>query len=71
MNAKIMVDKVLASCFADFHHELAYSVMIPMQTFSELKEMIFGNEAGFPVYVSTADSLVNCCCQIHNIGVNN
>ena len=52
-----MVGNALASCFADFHHELAYSVMTPMQKFSWVMEWIFGNEAGFPVYVSTARQL--------------
>ena len=52
-----MVDGVLASCFADFHHDLAHFTMIPMQKLSPVMEWIFGNDAGFPVYVSTARHL--------------
>ena len=56
-NGKIIVDGVLASCFADFHHHVAYSVMIPMQKFSEVIGLIFGIEVGFPVFVSSARQL--------------
>ena len=52
-----MVDRVLTSCFADVHHDLAHITMTPMQRFSELMEWILGNEAGFPLYVSTARQL--------------
>ena len=52
-----MVDGILASCFVDFHHDLAYLVMIPMQRFSEVIDWIFGIEAGFSVFVSTARQL--------------
>ena len=52
-----MVDGVLASCFADFQHDLAYSIMIPMQRFSEVMDWIFGIETGFPVFVSTTRQL--------------
>ena len=31
--------------------------MTPMQRFSEIVEWFFGNHAGFPVYVDTADLL--------------
>ena len=53
----IMVDGVLASCFADFPHELAHLMMTPMERFSDLMGLIFGNDAGFSVYVSTARQL--------------
>ena len=48
---------MLASCFPGSHHDLAHLVMVPMQRFSEVMDLIFGNEAGFPVYVDTADLL--------------
>ena len=57
INGKIMVDRVLTSCFADVHHDLAHITTTPMQRFSELMEWIFGNEAGLSVYVSTARQL--------------
>ena len=49
----IMVDGVLASCYAGFGHDLAHFTMSPIQYFSEVLEWIFGNESGYPVYVST------------------
>lgn len=52
-----MVDNMLASCYADIHHDLAHPGMTPMQRFSDVMEWIFGNEAGFPVYVNTASQL--------------
>ena len=53
----IMVDGVLASCYADFNHDLVHFTIIPMQKFSEVMEWIFGNEFGFPLYVATAREL--------------
>ena len=52
-----MVDGILASCYADFHHDLAHLTMTPMQRFSEVLELLFGDESGFPVFVSTAREL--------------
>ena len=51
---KIIVDGVLASCYANFHHDLAHLTMLPMQQLSEVLEWIIGNDTGYPVYVSTA-----------------
>ena len=47
----IIVDDVLTSCYADFHHSLAHLVMKPMKMISETMEWVFGNDMGFPVYV--------------------
>ena len=52
-----MVDGILASCYADFHHDLAHLTMTPMQRFSGVLELIFGYDSGFPVFVSTAREL--------------
>ena len=49
-----MVDGVVASCYADFHHDLAHITMMPMQIFSDILQWIFGDDTGYPVYVSTA-----------------
>ena len=51
---KILVDGVVASCYADIHHDVAHFTMIPMHKLSAMMEWIFGDDAGFPVYVSTA-----------------
>ena len=38
----IMVDGVLASCYANFDHDLAHVVMTPMHWFPEIIEWTFG-----------------------------
>ena len=40
---KIIVDGVLASCYAGFDHDLAHFLMSPMQHLSEVFEWTFGN----------------------------
>ena len=51
---RIIVDGILASCYADFHQDLAHVAMIPMQPFSKVMGLILGNDTGFPVYVNIA-----------------
>ena len=57
MEGNIMVDGVLASCYASVDHDLAHLIMTPMQKFSESMEWIFGEDAGLPVFVNTAMEL--------------
>ena len=52
-----MVDGVLASCYAGFHHDLVHLTMTPMQGFSEVIHWLFGDDTGFPVFVSTVKEL--------------
>ena len=54
---KIIVDGVLASCYADFYHDLADLTMAPMQRLPAVLEWIIGDDAGFPAYVSTLRKL--------------
>ena len=51
---KIMVDGVLASCYADINHDVAHFTMKPMQLYPAVMRWIFGDDAGFSVYVRTA-----------------
>ena len=53
----IMVDGVLASCYADAPHDLAHFIMTPMQKYSEVMDWIFGEENRFLVYVDIARNL--------------
>ena len=48
---------VLASCYADIHHDLAHLTMSPMQRFSAVMEWVLGDDIGFAAYVSTARQL--------------
>ena len=50
----IVVDGVLASCYADFPQYLAHLTMTPMQRYSNVMEWIFGDDTGFPVCVDSA-----------------
>ena len=54
----IVVDGVLASCYAGFHHDLAHLTMIPMQRFLEVIEWTLGDDTGLSVFVNTAKELV-------------
>ena len=48
----IVVDGILASCYASFDHDLAHISMTPMKLFPELMEKIFGDNNGMQGYVS-------------------
>ena len=45
----IVVDGVLASCYAFADHDLAHLAMTPIHLFHDLVETIFGNGNGSPV----------------------
>ena len=47
----IMVDGVLASCYASSDHDLAHLVMLPMTWFPDILERIFSTEEGWQVYL--------------------
>ena len=57
IEGNIIVDGILTSCYADFVHDLANLVMLPIQRFPTVVEWIFGDDIGFAVYVSTAREL--------------
>ena len=50
----IVVNGVLASCYASFHHDLAHIAMTPMQWYPNVIEWFFGVENGSPGYVDVA-----------------
>ena len=51
IDGKIMVNGVMASCYASFDHDLAHIAMTPMQWYPELLEWFFGVEDGSSAYV--------------------
>ena len=57
MEGRIVVDGVLASCYASTYHDLAYIGMVALQSFPKVMEWIFGDDTGFQVYVSSAMKL--------------
>ena len=52
-----MVDRILASHYADVPHDVAHLTITPFQKFSALMEWIFGNENGLPIYIGSANQL--------------
>ena len=54
MDGKIVVGGVLASCYADFNHDLAHLTMTPVQWFPDIIRWIFGDDSGFQVFVNMA-----------------
>ena len=51
----IMVDGVLASCYAFLDHDLAHIGVTPMRWYPEVIESIFGAENGSPGFVKVAE----------------
>ena len=50
----ILVDGILASCYASFDHGLAHFTMTPMQWYPGIIWWIFGLNSGYPTYVDIA-----------------
>ena len=46
-----MVDDVLASCYADFNHDLAHITLTTIRLFPNMVQWIFGEDNGFQNYV--------------------
>ena len=53
-DGNIVVEGVLASCYASFNHDLAHIALAPIHWFPEIVEWIFGVENGNPGYVKIA-----------------
>ena len=51
MEGNIVVDGVLASCYAFSDHDMIHIGMIPIRWFPELVDLIFGENYGFHEYV--------------------
>ena len=55
----ILVDEVLASCYAVVDHDLGQLMMAPIKWFSETMQMIFGEDGGIPALVKISWSTWN------------
>ena len=53
----IVVDGVLASCYASFDHDMAHFAITPMQWFPDIIEWIFGGHNAMHTYVSIVKSV--------------
>ena len=54
LEGNIVVDGVLASCYASSDHDLAHLGTSPMRWYPEITEWIFGVENGSPGYINLA-----------------
>ena len=52
MEGNIVVDEVLASCYASFDHTLAHFAMAPIHWFPKIIELLVGEDSGSPAYVN-------------------
>ena len=52
MNGNIVVDGILASCYASFDHDLANITMTPMQLYPEIFNWIIGEDKKSPGYIT-------------------
>ena len=57
MEGNVVVDGVLASCYASFDHDLAHLAMSPIRWFPEVVEWMFGRNDASPVFVDILKSL--------------
>ena len=57
MDGNILVDGVLASCYASADHDMAHFGMSPIRLFPEMIEQIIGEDNGFQVYAIIAEKL--------------
>ena len=52
IEGNIVIDNVLASCYASCDHDLAHIGMTQMRRFPGIVQWIFGNDHGKSTYVS-------------------
>ena len=59
VEGNLVVDGVLASCYAFSDHDLAHIGMTPMLWFPAINNLILGDHSGIPVYVKIAENFGN------------
>ena len=57
MEGNIVVDGVLASCYASFDHTLSHTGMTHMRWFPKIMEFTFGEENGIQGFAQIAEGL--------------
>ena len=57
VEGNIMVDRVLASCYDSIHHEVAHSLIKPVQWYLGMVEWIFGDGSGPSAYVGILEDV--------------
>ena len=57
MEGTIIIDGLVASCYASFDHDLAHLVMTPVQWFPGMIQWIFGADNGSSGYACMAEEM--------------
>ena len=57
VDGTIIVDGILASCYASSDHDLTHFCMTPIRWFPEIQQVIYGFQNGSPGYVKIAKEL--------------
>ena len=52
MEGNILVDGVLASCYASFNHDIQHVVMKPLLWFPSMMDLLLGEEKAIHSYVT-------------------
>ena len=55
MEGDIVVDGVLASCYASAHHDVAHIALTPLRWFPRITKGLMGEDGGFAVYARMAE----------------
>ena len=63
----IIVDGVLASCYAYSHHDVAHIFMTPIHWFPQMMEWIIGEENGFLGFAKVVEDLERVMLLFHQI----
>ena len=48
----IVVDGILASCYATYDHDMVHVTMAPLRWFPQMTHWIFGEKDGIPLFVN-------------------
>ena len=57
MEGNIIVNGVLASCYATVDHDVAHVGVIPIRWFPRIMDFIFGENNGFSIFAITAEDM--------------
>ena len=57
LDGNIVVDGILASCYASLNHDLSHISFKPMRWFPNIFQKIFGEDDGSPAFMKTAKEI--------------
>ena len=66
MEGNIVVNEVLASCYASVDHGLAHIGMTLIRWFPKMIELVFGEDNGLAIYASTTEEMAQWLFLVGN-----